>query len=122
MIIIYFIKDAKLRLMTEFDGVPCAEIGVLPAAVDDSPLLVYFVEGKAGEYKMVRMLHNDAHTEIDWYDNNMHNAFEDVKDKAFQSSTFVTADQQGAQFTQELLAFGNLREELAMRFTNHKNQ
>jgi hypothetical protein len=58
---VYYIKDAKIRRMTEYDGAPCAEVGVLPGAVGDSALLVYIVEDRREEgYEIVRILTNDA--------------------------------------------------------------
>lgn len=112
----YYIKDAKLRRMTEYDGERCAEIGVLPGAVDDPGLLVYFTQRSPGEYEMVRIIRNDADALLDWYDNNMHDAFVDVTDEAFEASSLLSADQVRDKFKMDLLAFGSVETDMQIRF------
>ncbi|SEU18169.1 hypothetical protein [Paenibacillus sp. NFR01] len=113
----YYIKDAKVRRMTDFDGAPCAEVGVLPGAVGDLPLLVYIVEDRREDgYEIVRILTNDADESSDWFDNNMHNAFEDVTASAFPGSVVMSPEDERFKFQRELLMFGNLKKELEQRF------
>lgn len=98
----YYIKDAKIRRFTELDGVRCAEVEVRPGAADDPELLVYITakdqtDGQH-DYDMVRIIRNDADLELDWYDNNLHSAFEEVTDKAFTDSTHITAGEEREKF------------------------
>lgn len=116
----YYIKDAKIRRMMEYDGAPCAEVGVLPGAVGDSALLVYIVEDRREEgYEIVRILTNDADLSSDWYDNNMHNAFEDVTESAFGNSTVMGPEEERSRFQRELLIFGDLKKQLGTHFAEY---
>ena len=113
----YYIKDAKIRRMTEYDGAPCAEVGVLPGAVGDSALLVYIVEDQREEgFEIVRILTNDADTETDWFDNNMHDAFQDVTISGFTGSTVMSPEDERSKFQRELLIFGHLKKQLEEHF------
>ncbi|UNL93644.1 hypothetical protein [Paenibacillus polymyxa] len=116
----YYIKDAKIRRFTELDGVRCAEVEVRPGAADDPELLVYITASnqKDGQpdYDMVRIIRNDADLELDWYDNNLHSAFEEVTDKAFTDSTHITAGEEREKFKRELLSYGQLSTEFAKEF------
>ncbi|MNC68229.1 hypothetical protein D3C75_1188010 [compost metagenome] len=103
--------------MTEYDGAPCAEVGVLPGAVGDSALLVYIVEDQREEgYEIVRILTNDADTETDWFDNNMHDAFQDVTVSAFTGSIVMSPEDERSKFQRELLIFGQLKKQLEEHF------
>ncbi|WP_379130750.1 hypothetical protein [Paenibacillus sp. sgz500958] len=116
----YYIKDAKIRRMLDFDGAPCAEVGVLPGAVSDSPLLVYIVEDRREEgFEIVRILTNDADITSDWFDNNMHQAFEDVTVSAFEGSPIMTPEDERSKFQRELLIYGNLKKELEAHFRRY---
>lgn len=113
----YYIKDAKIRRMTEYDGAPCAEVGVLPGAVSDPALLVYIVEDQREDgYEIVRILTNDADTATDWFDNNMHEAFMDVTVSAFTGSIIMSPEDERIKFQQELLMFGELKKQLSGHF------
>jgi hypothetical protein len=114
---VYYIKDAKIRRMMEYDGAPCAEVGVLPGAVSDPALLVYIVEDRREEgYEIVRILTNDADTSTDWFDNNMHDAFQDVTSSAFTGSNFMSPEDEHSKFQREVLTFGDLKKQLEKRF------
>lgn len=116
----YYIKDAKIRRMLEYDGAPCAEVGVLPGAAGDPALLVYIVEDKREEgFEIIRILTNDADTETDWYDNSLHDAFVDVTATAFTGSPIMSPEEEKNKFQRELLIFGDLKKQLAIRFRDH---
>ncbi|GAB6991452.1 hypothetical protein [Paenibacillus pini] len=113
----YYIKDAKIRRMTEHNGAPCAEVGVLPGSLGDTALLVYVTEGQDGDYDMVKIIRNEADTVLDWYDNGMHAAFVDVTNGAFEATDMMTAEQERHKFKRELLSFGNIEADLKARFS-----
>lgn len=116
----YYIKDAKIRRMLDYDGAPCAEVGVLPGAAGDLPLLVYIVEDRREDgYEIVRILTNDASTATDWYDNNMHDAFVDVTASAFAGSPVMTPEEERSKFQRELLIFEGLKKQLERRFREY---
>ncbi|MFF2018682.1 hypothetical protein [Paenibacillus sp. NPDC058177] len=113
----YYIKDAKIRRMTEYDGAPCAEVGVLPGAAEDSGLLVYIVEDEREDgYEIVRIVTNDASTATDWFDNNLHDAFVDVTSSAFTGSIVMSPEEERSKFQRELLIFGDLKKQLEDHF------
>jgi len=114
---VYYIKDAKIRRMMEFDGAPCAEVGVLPGAVNDPALLVYIVEDRREEgFEIVRILTNDADTSTDWFDNNMHDAFKDVTMSAFTGSLIMSPEDERSKFQRELMTYGDLKKQLEEHF------
>ncbi|MFB5761666.1 hypothetical protein [Paenibacillus medicaginis] len=113
----YTIKDAKIRRFTDIDGVRCAEIEVNSASVEDTGLLVYLAPSDGGDgYKMLRMLRNDADLELDWYDNNLHSAFEEVTDVVFSDNDGKDLPEKRGRFTRELLSHGKMDSELAAEF------
>lgn len=113
----YYIKDAKIRRYTEINGMRCAEIEVEPGAADDPSLLVYVAPATgSNQYQLLRIIRNDADLELDWYDNNLHSAFEDATQQAFTDSSLSTAGEERGKFTSELLGFGKLEAELSEEF------
>lgn len=113
----YYIKDAKIRRMLEYDGAPCAEVEVLPGAASDPALLVYIVEDKREEgYEIVRILTNDADITTDWFDNNLHEAYKDVTTTAFTGSNFMSPEDEQSKFQRELLIYGDIKKQLEQHF------
>ncbi|KAA9000366.1 hypothetical protein F4V43_14625 [Paenibacillus spiritus] len=116
----YYIKDAKIRRMLDYDGAPCAEVGVLPGAAGDPALLVYIVEDRREDgFEIIRILTNDAALDTDWYDNNMHDAFVDVTASAFTGSPIMTPEEERSKFQRELLIFGDLKKQLGEHFRSY---
>lgn len=80
-------KATKFRRPVEIDGRLCAEIGMIPADDSAAPLLAYIAPVRNGGYELVRAVRNDANYETDWYDNPMHNAFEEIAAEDFGADT-----------------------------------
>lgn len=78
--------------------------------------LAYVAEQTPGCYDLIRLIRNDADTELDWYDNSMHQAYIDVTMQAFEGSFFLTADEERDLFLRDLISFGNIEEDLRSRF------
>ena len=113
----YSIKDAKIRRMTEVNGVPCAEVEVYPASAGEPRVLAYLApSAPLGGYELMKLVRSDASLEVDWYDNSMHTAYEDATDTAFQDSALGTAAEERELFVQKLLAAGTLNQQLHQRF------
>ncbi|WP_334078230.1 hypothetical protein [Paenibacillus sanfengchensis] len=108
----YYIKDAVFRRITEVEGTPCGEILVRPGAVGDADLFVYVARSSGGEYEIVRMVKSDADLGTDWYDNNMHQAYEEVAEQEFCSDGWPSPERQRAEFLQRLLADREIMERL----------
>ncbi|GGH33743.1 hypothetical protein [Paenibacillus segetis] len=101
----YYIKEAKFRRMAEYNGVPCAEIQVSPGRVDDPDLFVYIARDHSGKgYEIVRMIRSDADLEIDWFNNDMHDAFAEVSEENFGDCGWPEPAEQRKQFMENLLA------------------
>ncbi len=114
----YAIKDAKIRRITEVNGAPCAEVEVYPAAEGESALLAYLTPSSPlGGYELVKIVRSDASMEVDWYDNSMHDAFVDATDEAFESTVQSTAEEDRDAFKQQLLSTGQLYEQLNQRLS-----
>lgn len=101
----YYIKDAQFRRVTEYNGLNCAEVQVTSGGVEDPDLLVYFAHSAHGdELDIVRMIANDAEAEVDWYDNNMHQAFVEISEDQFGDRGYPAPPQQRAEFKRDLLS------------------
>lgn len=105
----YAIQDAKIRRLTEVDGLSCAEVEVQPANAGDPSLLVYVAATQPqNTLQITRIVRNHSDSTLDWYNNNMHTAFEEATETAFQNSEGITAGEDKARFEQELFSFGLL--------------
>lgn len=101
----YYIKDAEYRRMDEYQDRPCAVIQVYPGAVGDPDLFVYVARTVDGNgYEIIRMIRSDADLEIDWYDNNLHQAFAEVAEDQFGDRGWPDPGIQRKEFLQNLLA------------------
>ena len=113
----YYIKDAKFRRMAEFNGVPCAEIQVSPGAVDDPDLFVYVARDSSGTgYDIVRMVRSYADLEIDWFNNNLHDAYAVVSEENFGDHGWPEPAQQRKQFKENLLSNNDIVAKLEQIF------
>lgn len=83
-------KAAKFRRPVEIEGRLCAEVGLIPDDDKETPLLAYVAPVRNGGYEIVRLLRNDAHFETDWYDNNLHNAFEELAEETFINNNEIS--------------------------------
>ncbi|MBD8841883.1 hypothetical protein IFU39_29285 [Paenibacillus sp. CFBP 13594] len=105
----YAIQDAKIRRLTEVDGLSCAEVEVQPGNAGDPLLLVYVASTQPGNsLEVVRIVRNHSDSAIDWYNNNMHTAFEEATEAAFENSEGMTVEEDKARFQSELFSFGLL--------------
>lgn len=101
------VKQAKVRRMAHSDGEPVAEVEVV-VAERPQPLKVYLRPTEEG-YEITQVLSNDADYELDWYDNDLHQAFEDLSDAVLH--TFAARDG-GAAFVGQILSSGGVKKQL----------
>jgi hypothetical protein len=111
----YKIKEAKLVRMTERNDVPCAHVEVEVEGMNDS-MLVEFTRSKDNSLDMTHVYRKQASRELDWYDNNLHQAFHDVSSKLFQQNGQLTDLGEREEFKQQVLAFGELEKEMLQHF------
>ncbi|MFD0962295.1 hypothetical protein [Paenibacillus chungangensis] len=67
------IADAKVRRLADKQGIPCVEVEAHTSG--GAELLAYIaLNGATKGYRLLEVVHNDAHYETDWFDNNLHQA------------------------------------------------
>ncbi|MFC5700552.1 hypothetical protein ACFPVX_04590 [Cohnella faecalis] len=71
------VRQVVFRGVREQGGQRLAEVEVSTDHPKDSKLLAYFRSGPKG-YQLVRVLSDKAGLETDWFDNRMHDAYDDV--------------------------------------------
>jgi hypothetical protein len=109
------VQQSSFRRMLDIGGQAFAEVEVHTADPHEPELLAYFRNGPKG-IQLVRVVVNDADSEIDWYDNNMHQAFEDVTTRLFSGPSHA-ANNDRNQFAEAVLKTGGVREELQRHFS-----
>lgn len=101
----YYIKDAQYLRTDEHEGKPCAVLRVYPGAVGDPELYVYVSRStEAPGYEIIRMVRSEAALEIDWFDNNLHQAFSELEEEQFGDRGWSEPAVQRQQFLDNLLS------------------
>nr|WP_256756714.1 hypothetical protein [Cohnella sp. WQ 127256] len=110
------VREAHFRRMLDRGGQAFAEVEVLTDHQRDAQMLAYFREGQNGTYSLVRIISNDANYEVDWFDNSLHSAFEDVMKPMFSTPDHLAANDRD-EFATQILEFAGVREALERNFT-----
>jgi hypothetical protein len=100
------IQHAELRRTAEIDGSRYAEVEVTEANTGHTYSVV-LKPAEDGLYKVNRITEKHAEMELDWYDNDMHQAFKDVTD------SLVNTEDAAIELAQRIVGYGNIREELS---------
>ncbi|MFD2670527.1 hypothetical protein [Marinicrinis sediminis] len=135
------VKKAVFQGMVEDQGESYALISV-EVEQGEHPLYQLYVDRALnGQYRIHRLFRNDANPELDWYNNDMHHAYEDVTSQVTQSSQQaaggahqglgmgvedlgvnqgmqrdeVPASHKEQQWLEQVLAYGDIREQLDAR-------
>lgn len=109
------IKQANIVRFTERNDVRCADIEVKAEGIKEI-LLVEFTPTKDNDFDMSHVYRKDASNEIDWYDNNLHEAFKDVSEELFNNNEHDKEWGEREAFIEEILSFGSIRKELEEHF------
>ncbi|MDQ0916696.1 hypothetical protein [Paenibacillus sp. V4I5] len=109
------IKQANIVRFTERNDVRCADIEVKAEGIKEI-LLVEFTPTKDNDIDMRHVYRKDASNEIDWYDNNLHEAFKDVSEELFNNNEHDKEWGEREAFIKEILSFGSIRKELEEHF------
>ncbi|WP_223070372.1 hypothetical protein [Paenibacillus caui] len=111
------IQKAEFRRMSELEGRRCAEIEVTSGKPGEQNLLVYVAKSpQENDYEIVHMYQMDTDPELDWYNNNLHNAYEEIAEEEFgpgTAETFQNGKAWQELFKEKLLAYGNIAEKLS---------
>ncbi|MFB7817069.1 hypothetical protein NBRC13296_07275 [Paenibacillus chitinolyticus] len=114
-----YIKHAKVTRITNHKDVKVADVEFAVEGFD-KPLLAKFEKphgasssGSAGEtsFKLGPVYRNDADLTLDWYNDNLHDAYEDVTAELLSSSTNIY-ELQKDQLEARLLEHGDVKREL----------
>ncbi|WP_424768106.1 hypothetical protein [Paenibacillus sp. sgz302251] len=105
--------EAHVRQAVERDGIRCGEVEVKTDEAGAPNVLVYFSLSQDNDFDMSSIVRNDANAETDWFDNNMHQAFEEITVNAFQNVNMKTNWGAREAFKEQVLSSGRVREELA---------
>ncbi|WP_205516829.1 hypothetical protein [Paenibacillus sp. SYP-B3998] len=109
------IKHAEVVRFTERNDIACADVEV---KVDHSKgiLLAVFTASKDNDFDMTHVYRKDVSGEIDRYDNNVHQALEDMSEALFQNEAEETKWGEREAFKEQVLTFGSIRKELEEHF------
>jgi hypothetical protein len=75
-------------------------------------LVVWFTDSKDQDYDIVMILQKDAELDVDWYDNNLHQAYVDVTESLFADDSGETLWKLRETFKEDVLNYGDVREQL----------
>lgn len=110
------VRQAAFRRMADRGGRLLAEIEVQTEDTGSPQLLAYFRKGPK-DYQLVQVLSDDADPEIDAYDNNMHQAYEDVTMRLFSGPSHAAPNDRN-EFASQVLGTNGLRQTLDLQFAN----
>lgn len=105
------VREAQFRRVLDRGGQQFAEVEVLTDHQRDPQMLAYFRAGRDGSYPLVRLITNDANYEVDWFDNNLHSAFEDVMRPLLSSPDHLGASDRD-EFAAQILGYSGVSEAL----------
>lgn len=107
------VTEAHVRRATDRKGIHCCEVEVRTDDSRSPELLAFFGPSRDNDFDMLAVVRNDADTEIDWYDNNLHQAFSDVSIDLFETSTMKTDWGRRETFKEQVLSYPGVRADIA---------
>ncbi|MBM7563814.1 hypothetical protein [Paenibacillus sacheonensis] len=106
------VTEAHVRRAADRDGLHCAEVEVHTSEAQNQDLLAYFGQSADNDFDMIAVVNNDARSDIDWYDNNMHQAFTDITDDLFDTPTMKTDWGERESFKEQVLSYPGVRADI----------
>ncbi|CAM4120441.1 hypothetical protein L1N85_02680 [Paenibacillus alkaliterrae] len=106
------VVEAHVRRAVRWGGIPCGEVEVTTDEAGAPVVLAFFSLSKDNDFDLQAIVRNDADTETDWFDNNMHQAFQDMTVDVFQNVNMKTDWGARESFKEQVLSSGKVREEL----------
>jgi len=103
------IQDARFVRLGYSGNDTYAEVEVR-AAGRETPLVAAFRRSAAGELTLANVSEKREEYELDWYENNLHDAYASVSESLFPDAA------SRADFAERVLAFGGVRERLEDAF------
>ncbi|MDF2960266.1 MAG: hypothetical protein K0S39_2001 [Paenibacillus sp.] len=108
------IKHAEFKRIMERSDTLCADVEVQVEG-DNRSLVVIFTESPDQIFDMTMILRKEAELDVDWYDNDLHSAYEDVTESLFQHKT---GDREALK--EAVLNYGNVREQIGKHLKEAK--
>ncbi|WP_426452237.1 hypothetical protein ACP26L_09320 [Paenibacillus sp. S-38] len=105
------IKHAECKRIVERSDQLCADVEVHLEG-EEHALVALFTEAGDKEYDLVMILKNDADPAIDWYDNDLHAAYEDVTGVLFGGKQGGYGWSSKEEFKQAVLAYPGVRQQI----------
>ncbi|RED64078.1 hypothetical protein [Cohnella lupini] len=105
------VREAQFRRVLDRGGQPFGEVEVSTDHPRDPQMLAYFRATSDSEYALVNLISNDADYEVDWFDNSLHSAFEDVTKPLFSSPDHMSVNDRD-EFAAQILAYPGIAEAL----------
>lgn len=105
------VREAQFRRVVARDGQSLAEVEVFTDHARDPQMLAFFRMDEKGSYPLVRLIANHADYEVDWFDNSLHSAFEDITKPTFSSPDHLSTIDRD-EFSAQILAYPGVVEAL----------
>jgi len=106
------VTEAKVRGKAERNEGRCCEVEVHTDRPETPELIAYFGPSSDNDFDMVAVVRSDADEAADWFDNSMHNAYEDIAIELFETSTMKTDWGRRETFKEQILSYPGIRTEL----------
>lgn len=103
------IKEARFNRLIPNGGELYGEVKVLPEG-ERGAFLAWFAPDGRGGFRLEKLIRKEEELELDWYDNDLHHAFEDVTESRLSDGAEQSA------FVERLLAYGTVRDDMRKRF------
>ncbi|WP_281885922.1 hypothetical protein [Paenibacillus sp. YYML68] len=113
------VVQAECKRVLERNDTLCADVEVIIEGKEHH-LIALFAESKDNDYDMIMVLRKDASREIDWYDNDLHAAYEDVTEELFQDQHGETHWGEREKFKEQVLSFGSVRADIKSKLDQAK--
>lgn len=112
------VLEAFVQRAVDKDGIRCAEVEVKTDSTAVPDVLVYFAASPGNDFDMVEIIRTEADFEVDWFDNTMHRAYENVTNEWFANMNMKSDWGTREAFKEQVLASGEVRTELAKLLYN----
>jgi len=108
------VLEAFVLRAVDRDGIRCVEVEVKTDSAAVPNALVYFSRALDRDYDMQAIIRTEADFEVDWFDNSMHRAYENVMNEWFANVDMNTNVGAREAFKEQVLASGEIRKQLAL--------
>ncbi|AEI40076.1 hypothetical protein [Paenibacillus mucilaginosus] len=105
------IKHAECKRIVERSDQLCADVEVQLEG-EKQAFIALFTDAGDEDYRLEMILKNDADPAIDWYDNDLHAAYEDVTEELFGGTQGGSGWSSKEEFKEAVLAYPGVRSQI----------